>query len=190
MQIVKIFLLSTSLLAGTFTFAREGKLVESIPSFYYLEEATEEGDGKSFWVRSCRNTPSKLELQNDDLFVSAGLDCTRVARIAQTDLDTFLREMESELPHGGNVALLRMLGVGLLASSVFLRSDKFFFSSSWLLGIFSLLGSAYVADKNGEKRISFQEFKSQIEGRVVGRVEHEWALEVFTDFLNEYGVRP
>ena len=187
MQSVKTFLLSVSLFINTLAFGRQGKLVESIPSFYYLEEVVEEGDGKSFWVRSCQNMPSKAELQNDDLFTQTGLDCTRVARIAQIDLERFLKEMESELPGNGVPIVAAILGAGFLVGSLFVKSHDFLL---WFSGVLSVFGSAYTWDKNGEKKISFQEFESQIEGRVVGRVEHEWALEIFTDFLNEYGVRP
>ncbi len=189
MQIVKIFLLSTSLLTGTLAFAQEEKLVEAIPSFYYLEEATVENGEAFFWVRSCRNTPSKAELQGDDLFTQTGLGCIRVAKIARTDLDRFLREMEAKLPGDGASIGLIILGAGLTLSSMFVKSDDLFFP--WLGGAtFSFLGAAYASGKKDEKEISFEEFESQIQSQIVGRVEHEWALEIFTDFLNQYGIRP
>ena len=187
-QVAKIFLLSTSLLVSSFAFGQAEKLALTIPSFYYLEEAIEEGDGKSLWVRSCRDMPSKAELQNDDLFTQTELGCTRVARIAQTDLDKLLSEMEFKLPGDVGVMLTGLLGVGLMFGSLFIRADDL--SLFWPSGLILFLVSIYVWDKNDEKKMSFREFESQIQGQIVGRVEHPWALEIFTDFLNEYGVRP
>ncbi len=190
MQKIKRAILSASILISTL--AVQAKLVETAPSFYYLEEATQEGH---IWVRSCRHLPTeKAQLQGDDLFIKAGLDCTRIAQIAQSDLDTFLQEMESQLPGGGLAFFEAILGLGLMVGAIFLGAklkkktnlDRFMF----FLGIGSVFKSAYDMDK-GQKQIDlWREFQAQIQSNMVGRVEHQWALEVFTDFINSHGTRP
>ena len=177
-------------------------LVNTIPDFYYLEDASDE----FFSVRAC-STPTA---ENNSIKT---LDCPVVATISVSDLENFLadssREAEDHYNHTKShsqklqYASLGMVFTGLIGVNITIglaqTISKKAFYSSWYASILIMLGGLFsgsthsrLTQKNRNHYQAQQTFEQQVRMGLVGSAPHhrEAILQQFTDFINQYGVSP
>ena len=179
-------------------------LVDTIPAFYYLEDAR---DG-FFSVHAC----SASTTEGDSV---KALNCPIVAEVSKSDLENFLadfsREAEDQLaqvesdyriPNYAYFGAVAVSSVGLISlvlkyppASTVPKMAKMIFLGSMATLVAGFIGSATTnstLESANKEYESQQNIEREIRSGVVGYSpdNREAILQQFTDFLNQYGVRP
>ena len=180
-------------------------LVDTIPDFYFLEDAR---DG-FFPVRACSTSTTT---END--FVKT-LGCPIVATISVSDLKNFLadfsREAENNLANvkssyekpkyiSYGTAIGGLLGAITVIKkypqhSLAPKGAARFFWASVATSVVGLIAAGYSDSLITKADMHYdwqQSIEREIRSGVVGRSSHnrEAVLQQFTDFVNQYGVAP
>ena len=175
--------------------------VNTIPGFYYLEDAR---DG-FFSVRAC----STSSAEGDSV---KALDCPIVAEVSTSDLENFLadfsREAEDDYNHTKShstklkFTFLGLSGAGALGmvfAVLKLPASSMAYKLSWPINLLAVLGgfsgSNYYGRQSTQNRNNYkaqQTFEQQTRIGLVGPFPYNRnvSLQKFTDFVNQYGVRP
>ena len=182
-------------------------LVDTVPDLYYLEDAVDD----TVTVHACYRLPSENTDSSVSSFVTAGFHCSEVAEVSLSDLDRLLTNSSSEVQRtldessysrglhwlsAGSTSL--GIAVGFLGFAA-MASSKIYYILPALkglvigaVGVNGLAHFEHILVEHQDVVGTDRTLGEQIRAGVVGESSayREQILKQFTDFINEYGVRP